>query len=65
MPRAYALKALNDQNDKAHDPKVGAQIHKEFCGALYPYAKSGAPINSMFGSIARSKVVEEGAKICK
>ena len=65
MPRAYALQSLNSQNEKSPNPKTAAAIHKEFCGALYPYAKSGAPINSAFGSIARSRVTAEGDKICK
>ena len=65
MPRAYALQSLNEQNEKSPNAKTGAAIHQEFCGALYPYAKSGAPINSMFGGIARGKVVETGQKICK
>jgi hypothetical protein len=65
MPRAYALQSLNSQNEKAPNPKTTAAIHSEFCGSLYPYAKSGAPINSAFGSIARSRVTSEGAKICK
>jgi hypothetical protein len=65
MPRAYALQSLNAQNEKSPNAKTSAAIHSEFCGSLYPYAKSGKPINSMFGSIARSKVTEEGAKICK
>jgi hypothetical protein len=65
MPRAYALQALNNQNEKSPSPKLSAQIHSEFCGALYPYAQSGAPINSAFGGIARSRVVSEGAKVCK
>jgi hypothetical protein len=65
MPRAYALQALNSQNEKTPSAKTAAAIHSEFCGALYPYAKSGAPIDSAFGSIARSRVTAEGAKICK
>jgi hypothetical protein len=65
MPRAYALQSLNNQNETSPSPKLAAQIHSEFCGALYPYAKSGAPINGAFGSIARSKVASEGAKVCK
>jgi len=65
MPRAYALQSLNSQNEKSPNPKTAAAIHSEFCGSLYPYAKSGAPINSAFGSIARSRVTSEGAKICK
>jgi len=65
MPRAYALQSLNNQNEKSPSPKLAAQIHTEFCGSLYPYAKSGAPINGAFGSIARSRVTSEGAKVCK
>jgi hypothetical protein len=65
MPRAYALQSLNNENEKSPNPKTAAAIHSEFCGALYPYAKSGAPINSAFGSIARSRVTSEGAKVCK
>lgn len=65
MPRAYALKAQNDQNASSPNAKRSAAIHAEFCGALYPYAKSGAPINSMVGSFARSRIVSEGAKVCK
>jgi hypothetical protein len=65
MPRAYALQSMNDQNEKAPSAKLSGAIHKEFCGALYPYAQSGAPINSAFGGIARSRVVAEGNKICK
>jgi hypothetical protein len=65
MPRAYALKAMNEQNEQTPSPKLSAAIHKEFCGALYPYAQSGAPINSAFGSIARGRVISEGAKVCK
>jgi hypothetical protein len=65
MPRAYALQSLNNENDKSPTPKLAAQIHTEFCGSLYPYAKSGAPINGAFGSIARSRVTSEGAKVCK
>jgi hypothetical protein len=65
MPRAYALRSLNNENDKSPSPKLAAQIHTEFCDSLYPYAKSGAPINGAFGSIARSRVTSEGAKVCK
>jgi hypothetical protein len=65
MPRAYALQSLNNQNDKSPSPKLAAQIHTEFCGSLYPYAKSGAPINGAFGSIARGRVTSEGDKVCK
>lgn len=65
MPRAYALRDLNTKNDAAPTPALKQQIHTEFCGNLYPYAKSGAPINGMFGSIARSKMIEAGATVCK
>ncbi|HEX4449895.1 MAG TPA: hypothetical protein VH143_03440 [Kofleriaceae bacterium] len=65
MPRAYALQALNNKNEASPTPALKSQIHSEFCGNLYPYAKSGAPINSMIGGIARSKMVEAGATVCK
>ena len=65
MPRAYALQALNSKNDASPTPALKQQIHSEFCGNLYPYAKSGAPINSMIGGIARSKMIEAGATVCK
>ncbi|HEY1814746.1 MAG TPA: hypothetical protein VGG74_20510 [Kofleriaceae bacterium] len=65
MPRARALQTLNNQNTASPSPKLGAQIHSEFCGALYPYAKSGKPINGAFGSIARGMVVSNGDKVCK
>jgi hypothetical protein len=65
MPRAYALQALNNKNTASPSPALKQQIHTEFCGNLYPYAKSDAPINGMFGSIARSKMKEAGATVCK
>ncbi|MEO8840385.1 MAG: hypothetical protein ABI591_33135 [Kofleriaceae bacterium] len=62
MPGAYALQSLNSQHEASPSPKLAAQIHSEFCGALYPYAKSGAPINGAFGSIAAfaTMAVEHG-----
>jgi hypothetical protein len=67
MPRAYALQALNNENEKSPSPKLAAQMHTEFCGSLYPYAKSGAPINGAIGrsAVVRWRVTSEGANICK
>jgi hypothetical protein len=64
MPRAYALQTLNNKNTASPSPALKAQIHSEFCGNLLPYAKSGAPINSVIGGIARSKMIEAGG-VCK
>ena len=69
MPRAEALQSLykgvQSAPTAAAKAKLQAQVNSEFCGALYPYAKAGKPINSMFGGIARSQVVSNGDKVCK
>jgi hypothetical protein len=65
MPRAKHLKALNEQNDAHPSAKLGAQIYNEFCGELYPYAKSDAPINGLGSTIARYMVKSKGNQICE
>jgi hypothetical protein len=65
MPRAKALQTLNNQNDAHPSAALGKQIHDEFCGSLYPYAKSGKPINGFGSSIARPLVISNGDKVCK
>jgi cytochrome c5 len=65
MPRAKHLQALHNQNDAHPSKQLGAQIYNEFCGSLYSYAKSGAPISGLGSSIARYVVKSEGDAICK
>ncbi len=62
--RAQALKAAADANPHPTAAQL-AQGKNELCNNLYPYAKSGQPIDGLLGSFARSGVLSAGAKYCK
>ena len=64
MSRAKHLQALQQQNEAHPSKQLGAQIYNEFCGSIYPYAKSGAPINGLGSTIARYMVKSKGNQIC-
>ena len=64
MPRAKALQALQAENEAHPSKQLGAKIYNEFCGEIYPYAKSGAPINGLGSTAARYMVKWKGNSIC-